>query len=151
MYVSGNFKGGRKFNDVGVGKWDSPQQFIDSKYNSKGDKNNKSINGFGYDRAYVISSSSDQDEIMRNSFSDTANNTEYKILGNNCATAVQKALYDAGISVASPSEKTLHIPANPHLGEPELKITVPNFSILPSMAFKAIMSNNKSGNIIYKK
>lgn len=33
VYVSGKHSGGREFNDVAVGSWDSPQEFLDSSYN----------------------------------------------------------------------------------------------------------------------
>ena len=41
-YLSGNHIGGRPFNDVAVGSWDSPQDFLDSDYNGK---NENSKNG----------------------------------------------------------------------------------------------------------
>ena len=101
VYVSGHHIGGRTFNDVAVGSWDTPQEFLNSTYNVRDDesKDDKSKNHFGYEIGYQISTSSEQDAVMRNSFSKIAN-TEYDITDNNCATAVQKTMIDAGIPVS---------------------------------------------------
>ena len=41
VYVSGKHSGGRTFDDLGEHKFNSPQQFLESKYNREGDKNDK--------------------------------------------------------------------------------------------------------------
>lgn len=96
FYISGSHSGGRKFNDVAVGSWDSPQEFLHSSYNVRnGDsKDNKTMNHFGFSEGYQIPTTPEQDAIMRNSFSKTAK-SEYDLIDNNCATAVQKAMVDA--------------------------------------------------------
>lgn len=33
FYIFGSHYGGRTFNDVAVGSWDTPQEFFDSSYN----------------------------------------------------------------------------------------------------------------------
>ena len=106
VYASGSHSGGRKFNDVQVGKWDSPQEFLDSDYNSRPDdgdgKDDKSVNNFGYEEGYLIESTPEQDEIMREEFKKISD-TEYDLLNNNCATAVQKTLIKGGFNVNIPT------------------------------------------------
>ena len=48
VYVSGEFSGGRKFNDIAVGEFDSPQEFLNSPYNSYGASDDMSINTYGF-------------------------------------------------------------------------------------------------------
>lgn len=151
VYVSGEHKGGRDFNDIAVGSWDSPQDFLNSSYNvrtnqSKGDK---SMNHFGFQEGFQISTTPEQDAIMRNSFIEKAE-TRYTPLGNNCATTVQEVMFEADIPVATPKYKTIHIPANIYLGEPEHDIVRPNINPWPRTAFKSIMESNPTGIYIHK-
>ena len=50
VYISGEHKGGRTFNDIGVGNWNSPQEFLNSDYNRRTEtsKDDKSKNNFGF-------------------------------------------------------------------------------------------------------
>ncbi|MDE5930067.1 MAG: hypothetical protein K2H03_06260, partial [Muribaculaceae bacterium] len=91
FYLFGEHKGGRTFNDVAIGSWDSPQEFFNSSYNVRDEesKYDKSKNHFGFCEGYQISTTAEQDAIMRDSFTKIAN-TEYNLLFNNCATAVQQ-------------------------------------------------------------
>lgn len=41
VYISGEHKGGRPFNDIAVGSWDSPQEFFNSPYNVRTDNSKK--------------------------------------------------------------------------------------------------------------
>lgn len=152
VYVSGEFKGGRPFNDVGVGSWDTPQDFMQSPYNSSNGidgKTDNSINSYGFNEGFHIESTSEQDAIMRVGF-EQISNTRYTPLGNNCATAVQKVMYDAGLPIAIPQDKATHIPANFKLGEPPYDIVQPNINPWPSEAFKSIMQANPFGTYIHK-
>lgn len=150
MFISGSFVGGRPFNDIGVGEWDTPQEFMNSDYNKKtgsnGD-NNKAINNYGFTEGYLIKTSNEQDKIMRDIFIKTSK-TEYTPLGNNCATIVQQALFDAGIPVAKSKYETIYIPANKHFGEPAYRITRPNFNPIPRSAYKSIIDVNPDGIFI---
>lgn len=140
VYISGKFKGGRPFNDIGVGNWETPQDFLNSEYNSSQEGNLKyeeKINGFGYSEGYLIETSQQQDDIIRNSFMSIAE-TEYTPLGNNCATAVQKAMFDADIPIATQQYEIIHIPANKYLGEPEYIIKRPNFNPIPVLHLKKL-------------
>lgn len=154
FYISGSHSGGRKFNDVTVGSWDSPQEFLHSSYNVRnGDsKDNKTMNHFGFSEGYQIPTTPEQDAIMRNSFSKTAK-SEYDLIDNNCATAVQKAMVDAGIPVSEPKI----VPSYPPMSTPFGIVDVVNgyqmkcdFNIVPSLAFKSIMQWNPSGTYIQK-
>ena len=150
VYLSGEFKGGRPFNDVGVGSRDSPIDFFDSEYNEtqgEAGKQNRNINNYGFSEGYHIKTTPEQDEIMRNSFIQISK-TEYKLLGNNCATAVQKVMFDANIPVAESKYETISIPANTYLGESGYKIVKPNFDVYPSSAFESIINANPNGEYI---
>ncbi len=151
VYVSGKHKGGREFNDIAVGSWDSPNDFFQSPYNMRTDnsKNDKSKNHFGFPEGFRISTTAEQDAIMRNSFIEKAN-TRYTPLGNNCATTVQSVMFEAGIPIATPTYEIIHIPANKYLGEPEYNIVRPNINPWPSSAFKSIMELNPGGIYLHK-
>ena len=55
--------GGREFNDVAVGSWDSPQEFLNSSYNVENDnsKNDPSMNNYGFTEGYQIKTTPEQD------------------------------------------------------------------------------------------
>ena len=151
VYISGKHTGGRPFNDIAVGNWDSPDEFMHSSYNKCTDesKEDKSMNNYGFSEGYQISTTSEQDAIMRKSFIEKSKTT-YRLLGNNCATTVQSVMFEAGIPVAKPKYKTIHIPANKSLGEPAYDIVRPNISPFPHTAFKSIMNSNPHGIYIHK-
>jgi hypothetical protein len=155
MYVSGSFTGGREFNDVAVGSWNSPQEFLDSPYNvrNKDSEDNKSVNHFGFSVGYQISSTPEQDETMRNSFSKTAK-TEYNLFNNNCATAVQKAMVEAGIPVSEPTMVPHYIPVTTPFGVVEVingSQMKCEFNMIPRFAFQSIIKYNPSGQLLHKK
>lgn len=144
IYFSGSHSGGREFNDVAVGSWDSPQDFLDSSYNVRNNdsKDDKSMNHFGFSEGYQISTTPEQDETMRNSFSKTAK-TEYNLFNNNCATAVQKAMIEAGIPVSEPTMVPSYIPMTTPFGIVDvfngyqMKYDI---KMMPSSAFQSIRS-----------
>lgn len=150
--LTNNHSGGRPFNDVAVGSWDSPEEFLNSSYNvrNEGSKENPDMNHFGFSEGFQISTSPEQDEIMRNSFMEKST-TRYTPLGNNCATTVQSVLFQAGIPVAKPTYVKIHVPANKFLGEPEYNIVRPNINPWPRSAFKSIMQLNPQGTYIHKR
>lgn len=154
VYVSGSHSGGRTFNDVAVGSWDSPQEFLHSSYNIRNEdsKDNKSMNHFGFSEGYQISTTPEQDATMRNSFSKTAK-SEYDLFNNNCATAVQKAMVDAGIPVSEPTIAPSYIPMPTQFGVVDVFNGYQmkcDFNIVPSSAFKSIMQWNPNGTYIQK-
>ena len=73
VYISGKHTGGRKFDDLDVGEFDSPQQFLYSDYNTKGDKDDESINCYGYQEGYILPTTPEQDDIIRKTFIHYAN------------------------------------------------------------------------------
>lgn len=107
VYVSGHFSGGRKFDDIGVGEWDSPEDFLNSDYNRKGNSDDKAINSYGFSEAYVIETTPKQDEKIRTDFKNISENEEYKVLSNNCATIVERVLDRAGIKAYDKNEKNI--------------------------------------------
>lgn len=146
FYISGSHSGGRTFNDVAVGSWDSPQEFLHSSYNVRNEnsKDDKSMNHFGFTEGYQIPTTPEQDAVMRNSFREKAK-TRYTPLGNNCATTVQVVMLEADIQVATPKYETIHIPANKYLAEPEYNIVRLNINAWPSTAFQSIIKTNPGG------
>lgn len=154
-YFSGSHSGGRTFNDVAVGSWDSPQEFLHSSYNVRnGDsKDNRSMNHFGFSEGYQISTTPEQDATMRISFSKTAK-SEYELFDNNCATAVQRAMLDAGIPVSENSIVPTYTPMSTPLGIIDVcngfQINYDRMKVLPSSAFQSIMKWNPSGSYLQK-
>lgn len=155
VYISGEHTGGRPFNDVAVGSWDSPEQFFNSSYNvNKGKEGmtDENINNYDFAEGYQITTTPEQDATMRNDFTKIAN-TKYNIFNNNCATAVQKVMIDAGIPVSKPTMEPVTIP----MPTPGGLVDVFNgyqmkcdIKMIPSSAFKSIMNWNPAGRYIHK-
>ena len=149
MYISGFFSGGRRFNDVAVGSWDSPQEFINSDYNRDGNSNDRSINSYRYTEGYIIKTDKEQDRIMSESFKNIANNEDYDLTNNNCATVVQRVMLDAGLKIHDEEPQIIHYDGNPLVCIPPFDIKVPKrISGYPSDAFKEIISVNPQGKMI---
>lgn len=150
-----NHTGGRPFNDVAVGSWDSPEHFFNSSYNvNKGEegKTDGNVNNYDFAEGYQITATPEQDASMRNDFTKIAN-TEYNLFNNNCATAVQKVMINAGIPVSKPTVEPTTIP----IPTPGGLVDVFNgyqmkcdIKILPSSAFNSIMNWNPTGRYIHK-
>lgn len=150
-----NHTGGRPFNDVAVGSWDTPEQFLNSSYNvNKGDdgKTDKNINNYDFSEGYHITTTPEQDATMRNNFTNIAN-TEYDLFNNNCATAVQKVMIEAGIPVSKPTMEPVTNPMPTPGGLVDvfkgyqMKCDI---KMIPSSAFKSIMKWNPAGRYIHK-
>jgi RHS repeat-associated protein len=144
VYIPGTdiHLGGRKFDDLAVGEFDSPEQFMQSAYNSKGDKDDKSINKYGFTEGYILATTPEQDATIRETFVGISQNEEYGIFSNNCATAVQRSLNAVGIKTSETKRMT-----DVMIG-PSTKEVTP---WLPSQAFKAIRNSNPNGTYIRKK
>lgn len=148
VYASGNHTGGREFDDLAVGEFDSPQQFLASAYNSKGKdendkKNNKNINGYEFTEGFILPTTPEQDNKIRSTFTDISNNEDYGLnpfSPNHCGTAVQRSLEAVGIDV---SEKTT-------ARRRKVSVTMKTHPYLPSNAFKTIRKNNPQGAYIKK-
>ena len=146
VYVSGKHSGGRTFDDLGEHKFNSPQQFLESKYNREGDKNDKSIANYEFTSAYVIPTTKKQDDIIRKEFVNISKE-EYSLnplKPNHCGTAVQRSLQKAKID----TKETKIIPATSQFSPPIYKREDPYF---PSSAYKAIKRNNPKGYEIRKR
>lgn len=152
--LTNNHSGGRPFNDVAVGSWDSPEEFLNSSYNVRNEdsKENPDMNHFGFSEGFQIPATPEQDAVMRNDFTKIAE-TEYNLFNNNCATAVQKVMIDAGIPVSKPTMEPVTIP----MPTPGGLVDVFNgyqmkcdIKMIPSSAFKSIMNWNPAGRYIHK-
>ncbi|MCM1520482.1 MAG: hypothetical protein NC098_06820 [Lachnoclostridium sp.] len=156
VYFSGEHTGGREFNDMAVGSWESPQEFMNSEYNVRPEddkgKGDPSVNNYGFDECYLIPSTPEQDEIMRNCFTEAAK-TEYNLINNNCTTIVQDVLIKAGIPVSKPRFEPSYIPVATPYGIVDVYNGTQmqcDVILLPSEAFKSIKSYNPNGTPITK-
>jgi RHS repeat-associated protein len=155
VYVSGQFSGGRPFNDIGVGEWNNPQEFLDDAYNTRatGDEKqtNKNINGYGFTAAYVIPTTPEQDKIIRETFTEISQNESYDLIGNNCATVVLRSYEAAGIQTYNTNMVRTYVPANHKLGESGFWVTYPADSrpFVPSSAFRSVQRYNPRGFLLY--
>ena len=110
------------------------------------------MNHFGFSEGYQISTTPEQDATMRDSFSKTAK-SEYDLIDNNCATAVQKAMVEAGIPVSEPKIEPSYIPMPTPFGVVDafngyqMKC---DFYTVPSSAFQSIKKWNPNGTYIQK-
>ena len=98
-YIGGKFFGGRPFDDIAVGEWDSAEEFLRSSYNSKGDKyDRENTNYYGFEHGYEIKTTPEQDKLISAKFKEISENESYFLLGNNCATTVARSLIEGGIN-----------------------------------------------------
>ncbi|MEE0979536.1 MAG: RHS repeat-associated core domain-containing protein, partial [Muribaculaceae bacterium] len=166
--------GGRRFNDVEMGPWESPQEFFDSEYNQKIEadgivsnssslcslvnspykmikgiedpsKDDPNYNNYGYTEGYQIESTPEQDAVMREEFNKLAK-TDYNLWSNNCATTVQDVMEKGGLK--SPSSINIKVNVNIQ-GINLININVDKkigyrFSI-PFVAYGAIKALNPEG------
>ena len=141
VYLSGSFTGGRNYNDIGVGNFKSPQDFLNSEYNQKKEEDDPSTANYNYEKAYIIPTNKEQDSAIRNEFKRIASEEEYSLnifAPNHCGTAVQKSLKAGGINVDE--KRTTLSGASFYYVRP----------YLPSAAYKSIMSNNPRGYEVFK-
>lgn len=151
VYISGQFTGGRKFDDIAVGDFNSPQDFLNSSYNSIGNEDDISINGYGYSEGYAIPTTKEQDDIIRRTFIKISQNEEYNLLWNNCCTTVQRSMESVGIKTYDKNERTYRVPDNRILGESSFTVTHGNARpFIPKYAFQSIVKNNPGGILIYR-
>ena len=100
---------------------------------------------------YVIETTPEQDDVIRNTFINISRDEEYQFLGNNCATTVVRSLNAAGIKTHSNETKTIHVPANHKLGESGFTVKIPKPKpLLPSSVFRTIMELNPKGVYLRK-
>ena len=152
FYISGKFSGGRKFDDIAVGEFNSPQEFMESSYNSSGKEYDLSINSYGFVEGYVLPSTPKQDEIMRKYFDDISKNEEYDLLKNNCTTIVQRVIESVGFKTYERERVLRILPAIPSMGIPSIKISLNRpRPIVPSISFKSIIKQNPYGMMIYRR
>ena len=142
VYVSGKFSGGRRFDDIAVGDFASPREFFESLYNSAGDKDDKSINSYGFNEGYIIPTTREQDTEMRNTFVKISQNEEYDFLGNNCTTTVQRAM--EGVGLKTYDMKARKIPLDYGIGDSYI-IVKNQRPIIPGDSFQSIIRFNPSG------
>ena len=138
--------GGAPHNNLGEMSFDSPTNFLNSKYNSEGSKEDieqDRINGYGYTEGYILPTTPKEDKIIKNNFM-KAVNEGYNLLTNQCTNSVQKALNSVGIKTTTiynfnySTSYGAVFPMSPHD-----RVEVNPY--LPSSAFKAIRDNNPRG------
>ena len=128
-----SFSGGSKTNDVNVGPFESVSSFLDSDYN-------REQNGYNYDKAFVIKTTSKQAKIVADEFM-RVSNTEYSLnpfSPNHCGTAVQKSLESIGIETRSTDYLSIHPMTN-------IYVPIRTNPYLPSSLFyNIVLQNNGS-------
>ena len=152
-YSFGSFKGGKHFNDVEIGNWNSPQEFLDSDYNQQlpgrtGDSS-KEYSDFNYDQGYIIKTTQSQDKSIKEKFKEISAR-KYNLLLENCATAVKESLETANISTQSDIDNIL---INSIFGTPSImKSILYNYSEkrIPGTVFYNIKFSNPNGKHIHK-
>ncbi|WP_321436016.1 RHS repeat-associated core domain-containing protein [uncultured Bacteroides sp.] len=148
-YFSGKFTGGRESDDLAVGEFNSPQEFMNSYYNQKGDETDNTKNSYGYSEGFIIPTSKKQDKVIKEKFIDISKNEEYSLnplAPNHCATTVQRSLNQANIETR---EAEIRMVTDRQHGE-IYEVKTKRNPYLPSNAFKAIIKNNPNGKYIRK-
>ena len=138
--TNGKFGGGPHDN-LGEKAFKSPQEFLDSDYNTyeghpKERMGRDEINGYGYNEAYVLPTSAEQDKTIKETF-ESKINEGYSLIRNHCGHAVQEALNSVGIKTS------VRIYNNETLSYEE---SVP---FLPSNTF-IFIKTNRSGITLYR-
>jgi hypothetical protein len=138
--------GGKPYHDMGEKTFNGPQEFLESTYNAKGNKeqiNDNTVNNYGFTEGYILPTTPEQDKVIRSTFTDAVNEG-YSLTGNQCSIAVQKGLNAAGIktTVTSTTQST-------RWGETFQNTRTYN-PYFPSIAFGAIIRNNPNGYYIKK-
>lgn len=109
-YVFGLFFGGRPFDDIAVGEWDSAEDFLRSSYNSKGDKDDReNTNYYRFEHGYEIKTTPEQDKLISEKFKEISENESYFFFGNNCATTVARSLIEGGIDYQLSSKYSIKL------------------------------------------
>ena len=151
VYFSGLFTGGRKFDDLGEHEFNSPQEFMNSPYNTEGDGEDLSINSYGFPEGYILPTTKEQDDIIRKTFTDISRNEDYRIIGNNCTTSVQRALEAAGIETYNDYWIRIKNPlGNISKDRPYIWGIKRWRPQLPSISYESIIRKNPQGTRIYK-
>ena len=124
---------------------------MQSPYNEYGGKDfqdDPTRNYFSYEEGYRIKSTPEQDAIIRKKFIEIAN-TRYNLFTNNCAHAVQKSMFEAGLPVADPKYvERLTFPST--FKDMSFFDWSPNYHMFPGEAFRSIMRLNPGGNLYRK-
>lgn len=153
LYASGNFSGGKEWNETDVDiNNNSPQEFLDSDFNKEleeGGEKSKDVTNYNFVEAYEIETTAEQDKIVAEAFREIAEG-KYNPVTNNCAIAVQRSLRAAGINISKEQEK-IFIPSSAtccpvYMEFPKSQPT----AILPTNAFNSIKQFNPNGKHYYK-
>ena len=139
-YKSSNGKkGGKPYHDLGMQTFDSISEFLNSDYNKEGTEEEiliDKVNNFGYEKAFVIPTTHNQDKKIMEKFLKEAH-LSYNLVYRQCAQVVQIALNAGGVKTTmmdflyfddyTPSESIPYMPIS---------------------TFKAIQYNYPNGKII---
>ncbi len=91
-YIIGSHSGAKTTDDIDVPVAGDPQLFLDSDGGGK---------EYDYEKAFVIPTTSEQDQIIAETF-EKESEKDYNLIGSNCATAVANSLKSAGVSIEVP-------------------------------------------------
>lgn len=148
VYVSGSFQGGREWDDLDVGEFDSPRQFLDSKYNRKPlnleeKRKNREINGYNFKEGFIIPATAEQDKMIIDKFKDIVKNEPYSLgltsMPNHCGTTVVRSLNAAGIK----TDRSLPLPYPGPLGGPPIRYRANSyFPVISSKKYALTISRD---------
>jgi len=147
--ATNGYFGGGDTDDVGKKEFNSPEEFIQSAFNTRATsteekKDKDKIDGYGFTEAYVLPTTQEQDTKIRTTFLNAINDG-YSLINNQCSQAVQKSLNSAGVETRL-TEINAYNAAK--IGTPLVTKYNP---YLPSTAFRAIITNNSNGQYIKRK
>ncbi|MDE7397457.1 MAG: RHS repeat-associated core domain-containing protein, partial [Muribaculum sp.] len=133
--------GGKPYHDLGEKSFSSPQEFMESKYNRKANRETEvsenTVNNYGYAEAYVIPTSPEQDRKIAAEFRKHAGKG-YNLLWRQCAQTVRRSLSSAGIRTSPPG----------YLQIGSILLTRESLYILPADVFRGIQQSNPNGQLI---
>jgi RHS repeat-associated protein len=150
--ATNGLSGGKPYHDMGEKAFNSPQEFLESTYNAEGNKkqiSDNTVNNYGFTEGYVFPTTPEQDNIIRNTFTDISQNENYSLgliqgsLPNQCANVTQRSLNAAGIKT------TITVTTGTIRWGEDFRRTRTFQPYLPSEAYKAIVRNNSNGFKIY--
>lgn len=149
-FQGGWYIGNSKHNDLGVGSWDTPADFMRSPFNADGPSSDTTISCCRYTDAYLIPTTAEQNDVIVECFR-RMSSERYNLLKNNCATACIRSLWTAGINTEPASD------AVPPAGLPEIDALQSLLDYLarftgsydlPYTAFRDIVTANPQGRFV---
>lgn len=150
-YMGGWYVGNSKYDDLGLGNWDSPVDFLRSSYNADGSNADSTITSCRYTVAYQIPTTLEQNRVIEQCFR-RMSSERYNLFKNNCATACLRSLWTAGL----PTDPSPGTPVPPGMPRPNALSWYLNYLAdvtgsfdYPYTTFRRLVLANPSGHFIH--